>query len=53
MPKDFASSFAASETYAEAETVKTLVAREMEAAAKLAVPLTAEAKSGRSWYEAK
>jgi DNA polymerase-1 len=38
---------------AEAEAVKTLVAREMEAAAKLAVPLTAEAKSGRSWYEAK
>ena len=38
---------------AEAEAVKTLVAREMEAAAKLAVPLTAEAKSGRSWYDAK
>ena len=38
---------------AEAETVKTLVAREMEAAATLAVPLTAEAKSGRSWYDAK
>ena len=38
---------------AEAEAVKTLVAREMEAAATLAVPLTAEAKSGRSWYEAK
>ena len=38
---------------AEAETVKTLVAREMEAAATLAVPLTAEAKSGKSWYEAK
>ena len=38
---------------AEAETVKTLVTREMEAAAKLAVPLTAEAKVGKSWYEAK
>ena len=38
---------------AEAETVAALVTREMEAAAKLAVPLTAEAKIGRSWYEAK
>ena len=38
---------------AEADTVKTLVAREMESAAHLAVPLTAEAKSGHSWYEAK
>ena len=38
---------------AEAETVAALVTREMEAAATLAVPLTAEAKSGRSWYEAK
>ena len=38
---------------AEAEQVKALVTREMEAAASLSVPLTAEAKSGRSWYEAK
>ena len=38
---------------AEAETVAALVTREMEGAAKLAVPLTAEAKTGRSWYEAK
>ena len=38
---------------AEADTVRALVTREMEAAAQLAVPLTAEAKTGRSWYEAK
>ena len=38
---------------AEAGTVQALVAREMEQAASLAVPLTAEAKTGRSWYEAK
>ncbi len=38
---------------AEAGTVAALVTREMEGAAKLAVPLTAEAKTGRSWYEAK
>ena len=38
---------------AEAGTVQALVAREMEQAAALAVPLTAEAKTGRSWYEAK
>ena len=38
---------------AEAETVAALVTREMEGAAKLAVPLTAEAKIGKSWYEAK
>ena len=37
----------------EAETVQTLITREMEAAAQLAVPLTAEAKVGKSWYEAK
>ena len=37
----------------ETEQVKTLVTREMESAAALAVPLTADAKSGRSWYEAK
>ncbi len=38
---------------AEAEAVAALVTREMESAARLAVPLTAEAKTGRSWYEAK
>ena len=38
---------------AEAETVAALVTREMEGAAALAVPLTAEAKIGKSWYEAK
>ena len=38
---------------AEAEAVAALVTREMEGAAKLAVPLNAEAKTGRSWYEAK
>ncbi|MBQ1410273.1 MAG: DNA polymerase I [Oscillospiraceae bacterium] len=38
---------------AEADAVAALVTREMESAAKLAVPLTAEAKTGRSWYEAK
>ena len=38
---------------AEAETVAALVTREMEGAARLAVPLNAEAKTGRSWYEAK
>ena len=38
---------------AEAETVRALVTREMEGAAALSVPLTAEAKIGRSWYEAK
>ena len=38
---------------AEAEAVAALVTREMEGAAKLAVPLNAEAKTGHSWYEAK
>ena len=38
---------------AEAEAVQKLVAAQMEHAAELAVPLTAEAKVGRSWYEAK
>ena len=36
-----------------AEAVQKLVAAQMEHAAELAVPLTAEAKVGRSWYEAK
>ena len=33
--------------------VSALVSREMEAVAELNVPLTAEAKFGKSWYEAK
>ncbi len=37
----------------EAEQVRQLVAQEMEQAASLAVPLVAEAKTGKSWYEAK
>jgi DNA polymerase-1 len=37
----------------EAETVRKLVAEQMEHAVSLPVPLTAEAKIGRSWYEAK
>ena len=38
---------------AMAEEVAALVSREMEAVAELNVPLTAEAKFGKSWYEAK
>ena len=38
---------------AMAEAVAELVSREMEAVAELKVPLTAEAKCGKSWYEAK
>lgn len=37
----------------EEEKVKKILEREMEGAAKLSVPLTAEAKSGYSWYDAK
>lgn len=36
-----------------AELVSQLVSREMETVAKLQVPLTAEAKFGKSWYDAK
>ena len=36
-----------------ADDVAALVSREMESVAELAVPLTAEAKVGKSWYEAK
>lgn len=36
-----------------APQVAALVSREMENVAELAVPLTAEAKTGKSWYEAK
>ena len=36
-----------------AAEVAALVSREMEAVAELRVPLTAEAKFGKSWYEAK
>ena len=38
---------------AEAETVMSLVRTEMEHACSLDVPLIAEAKQGKSWYEAK
>ena len=37
----------------EAEMVQTIVTREMEHAAKLSLPLVADAKQGTSWYEAK
>ena len=36
-----------------AQPVSQLVSREMETVAKLEVPLTAEAKFGKSWYDAK
>ena len=36
-----------------AEAVAEIVAREMEQVASLSVPLVAEAKFGKSWYEAK
>ena len=36
-----------------AESVAALVSREMEQVASLSVPLTAEAKIGKSWFEAK
>ena len=38
---------------AEAEQVRALVRQEMEQSASLRVPLVAEAKAGKSWYEAK
>ena len=38
---------------AEAEAVQTLLAQEMEGVYALAVPLTAEAHSGKNWLEAK
>ena len=37
----------------EAKQVSALLTREMEQAAKLRLPLVAEAKQGTSWYEAK
>ena len=36
-----------------AEAVSALISREMEGVAELSVPLTAEAKFGKSWYDAK
>ena len=36
-----------------AAEVAELVSREMQTVALLKVPLTAEAKTGKSWYEAK
>ena len=38
---------------AEAETVARVLREEMESAADLSVPLTAEAGWGKTWYEAK
>ncbi len=38
---------------AQAQEVAALVSREMQTVAELKVPLTAEAKTGKSWYEAK
>ncbi len=38
---------------AEAEQVKRIVTEEMEHVAALSVPLTVEAKAGKSWYETK
>ena len=37
----------------EAESVAQLISKEMEQVAALRVPLVAEAKWGKSWYEAK
>ena len=37
----------------EAEQVGALLKREMENAVHMQVPLTAEVKTGRSWYETK
>lgn len=37
----------------EAERVSALLKREMENAVNMSVPLTAEVKTGRSWYETK
>ena len=37
----------------EAERVAALLTEEMQGAAKLSVPLVAEAKTGKTWYEAK
>lgn len=37
----------------DAQEVALLISREMEQVAQLTVPLTAEAKIGKSWYEAK
>ena len=38
---------------AQAAEVAALVSREMQGVAQLKVPLTAEAKFGKSWYDAK
>ena len=37
----------------EVEKVKDILKTSMENAAKLSVPLVAEAKCGKSWYDAK
>ena len=36
-----------------AQSVADLISREMQSVAQLAVPLMAEAKFGKSWYDAK
>ena len=36
-----------------APQVAELISREMQCVARLSVPLTADAKYGKSWYEAK
>ena len=36
-----------------ASQVAELISREMQAVAQLRVPLVAEAKTGKSWYDAK
>jgi DNA polymerase-1 len=36
-----------------ASQVADLISREMQAVAQLSVPLVAEAKTGKSWYDAK
>ncbi len=38
---------------AEAETAARLLTEAMEGTAELSIPLTAEAKSGKSWHDAK
>ena len=37
----------------EADKIKQLLVEEMESAAALSIPLTAEAGVGKSWYDAK
>ena len=39
--------------YYTKEDIADLISREMQSVAQLSVPLTAEAKFGKGWYEAK